>query len=368
MIFWLMIILICSLLPLIKKNNILLSISWFILTVSSALRYKVGTDYAQYEYIYTMLATGGETSKELGYYYLFLLSDLLSGNAQTIFIFFSILISSFYYLFVVKSARFFKKEIRYEYSYLMLLLFIAFYYFQSMNQIRQFVAIAIAVYGLLFYVEKRYFLSCFWILLASLFHSSSILLLVFIPFLNIRVNFKIVTVLMAAFIIFNPIEKLISLYVQFKFPYYGYLSYVEFASETSIIGLITTCVSSGFLLFFVYFHKIGNKKVHNIVQNIIIIYVFFRYVALDFEEINRVANYFKPFIFIYISYIGVNSVKRLLSANVVFVISSYSILLLTLLIYIYRSSSDVTYSHYTINYCFISKSICPVVISTNLWN
>ena len=60
--------------------------------------------------------------------------------------------------------------------------FFALYFFQTMNGLRQFIAVAIAFYASKYLIEKRYVKYCLLVFIASLFHISALIsLLSFIP-------------------------------------------------------------------------------------------------------------------------------------------------------------------------------------------
>ncbi|HGF5257241.1 TPA: EpsG family protein [Vibrio parahaemolyticus] len=367
MLFWLVLILFTTFIPILRRENYLLVISWVILTLFSALRYHVGPDFIQYEYIYSTLTSGGTTAKEVGYYFIVMFSDFIGGNAQTVFIIFSIIISTFFYLFISRSSNFFEENSRYEYKYLMLLFFIAFYYFQSMNQIRQFAAIAVSLFALLCFVNKKILLSVILIFFASSFHVSALLLLGLLPFMTIKMSHKALIILLVSIAFIEPINLIKSIYINLKLPYYGYLAYVEFANETSMVGRLSTYISSIVIVTMLSFLNIPNKRMETVFKNAIVLYITFRLMALDFEQINRIANYFKPFVFVMFSILVLELFNKYIYKRMA--LSAFFFMLLTFssAIYIYRSSSDISYSHYTLNYCILSDSVCPIVISENLW-
>lgn len=62
-----------------------------------------------------------------------------------------------------------------------MLIFYLLFYNDSLNLIRQYLALSIGFYGIQFIVVRKYFISIFWIVLASQFHSSVWILLMYFP-------------------------------------------------------------------------------------------------------------------------------------------------------------------------------------------
>ena len=99
------------------------------------------------------------------------------------------------------------------------------YAFNSVNGIRQFIALAI-IFIFFPYVQKRQFIKFFIVIMfACLFHKSAIICLSFYWLYRIEINFKnIFLIVTSSFILFLFFEQFSSLYVSFGVNYAGYIN------------------------------------------------------------------------------------------------------------------------------------------------
>lgn len=158
-----------------KKNQIFFFIlSTLPLTLLSAFRYKVGTDYIEtYEKSFIYIKYGNEIDGyDLGFTLLNKLILLFTGNPQWLFVITSIIISFFIFNAIKRSQN----------IELSLFLYVATgLYFMGMNQVKQFVGMSICLYALYFYEKNKIYNSFILIFIASSFHLAN--LIFFIPIL-----------------------------------------------------------------------------------------------------------------------------------------------------------------------------------------
>lgn len=189
-------------------KNVLLLFNIFFFFIPSTFvmgfRYGVGTDYNSYESIFVSINQNIQTTMvdniEYGFYYLNKFLSLLTNNPQSIFVLSSLLIMGFYISGIYKRSRD---------NSLSFLLFIGLgYYFNSMNGLRQFIAIAIvffATHYLETFEKGSNFKFITWVVIASLFHKTALIMLIFlicVKYLKGRFFF-IVTGLISLFIFLN---------------------------------------------------------------------------------------------------------------------------------------------------------------------
>ena len=151
-----------------KIMSILVSIC---LIIFSGFRYQVGTDYTSYARLFELIKIYGRYYNiEWGYFGLVKLCHQIGGNAQLVFLIFSIATVFFVYRYI----EYFSKDV--ELSWFIFVC-IGPYYLSTFNGMRQWLAIAIFAYSLRYVQEKRFWHYAFLNCISGLFHFSSFLLL-----------------------------------------------------------------------------------------------------------------------------------------------------------------------------------------------
>ena len=162
-----------------KKTKIFFYIIILYITLISAIRYNVGQDYKHWIDVYSSIEegnTGGEYV-ELGY-------KLLNIIIQ------KIPFLNVYYLFGITSIFIIcgfgysiKKNVEQKYWFLAIFIFIGSgIFFATLNLVRQYISIVIILLALPFLKEKKYVKYCISVIIATLFHTSSLVMLFFLIF------------------------------------------------------------------------------------------------------------------------------------------------------------------------------------------
>src|ERR1035437_7444476 len=192
MVLYLFLVLFLLIGSLLKQNKKIFILSFFILLLIGGLRgISVGTDTINYKDLYSGVELKGF---EVGYYYL---NDYIISHGYNfqIMIFISMLLCLFPVFFVVNriSSR----------PLLSITLYVLLYfYFNSFNVMRQ--SIAISVFFLaLYFLQKNnkfgYFIS---IIIAALFHTTALIVLVTYPFYKINMHkFIYIILILISFLI-----------------------------------------------------------------------------------------------------------------------------------------------------------------------
>ncbi|WP_392340470.1 EpsG family protein [Moritella marina] len=329
------------------------SISWFFLFFVAAFRYNVGTDYIAYHEMYIYKDKMYE-HKEIGYR---LFVDFFSNvgfSPQFFFFLFSLLtLFLFYkgYSYIFNNERF--------YFYLATLLFIPFYYFATLNVVRQALAASIFFYSIRFILEKSFFKYLICILIASLFHYSAIVCLIL--YLTSKVKFSnyrkyLLYIVFVLFIIINPISILVDIYVSFKLPLYYHFNSIEYGVGVSGFGKVMAIILFVFVIFSSnYINK--DNHIENVFFNMIICFVFIKIIALDYSIIDRFSNYFKPVLVVFFI-LFLNNMMKKIKGGALFlpaVTILFAVLYSMLVIYI-RGSEIVEYNQYSIDLILYGKS------------
>lgn len=144
-----------------------------VLFLLSAFRDGVGTDYLHYQYLFNSYLTGtdGEwQSVEPGFQLIFKVTSIFSNDSRLFFVLTSFLILCCFFIAFLKYSR----------SVLLsVFLFITlYYYFNSLNGVRQFLAMALVLcFSTRSLAERNFLKYLISIIFASLFHMSALFML-----------------------------------------------------------------------------------------------------------------------------------------------------------------------------------------------
>lgn len=200
----------------IRKSRYLPIIGLLFIILISAIRFDIGWDYGSYyESVYPYLDLDSISKKEpisreiikLSYTY---------GYPPLLFIVFSLL------TYGIAGYAIFKYSAN---VYISMLVYLAFFYLQTLGIIRQGLAISIIIMAIPSLMKKKYVVYSILVLIAYFVHSSSIIAFVFIP-LFIITNRKALVLIMG-FAIFSFYS--LKIIVESFFP--GYMNYLLNASQ-----------------------------------------------------------------------------------------------------------------------------------------
>ena len=219
---------------------------FLLLFLLSAMRYMTGHDYNTYVMLSHDIAHGGYSVTEIGFkaIVLFVYKVMNSENFLVIFgIFAAVMVCFFLYGFYKQSRDF----------GLTFFLYMAFgLYFQSFSTVRYYLAISVVFVSIGFFARKAYIKGLLFVLLASLFHKSA---LIVIPVYFLagfkwkKIHVVIVTILASTGLIFNEfyLDVMLKLYP-------SYLTSGEYIG-TGGISIINVARSFAVFLLGLYFWK-----------------------------------------------------------------------------------------------------------------
>jgi len=285
-------------------------ILFFILLIFAAFREGIGTDYYSYE----MLFFNPETSfSEIGFVILNKVLHFFSSDSRIFFIVSSLII------LIPFAISIYSNSLSPIYS---LLLFIALYYFHSLNLVRQFMVIAIfQLYGVNYIIENKLFLYIFLVIILTTIHFSAIILIPFYFIVRKKYHFIFyfgswffsLTFLFNKFklldLIYNNVSKISETFVYNPkiVTYYDTLGNILIEEKTYYRLIL-------FNLFFLVFLFLKEKlliydKRYLIWFNLFFLSIFFRNVLNQFAALYRLQYYFEfsfifllPILFKYFNY------------------------------------------------------------------
>ncbi|MBQ9122962.1 MAG: EpsG family protein [Lachnospiraceae bacterium] len=234
--------------PALKRSYKVWAILSFLpLTIIGAVRYNVGTDYEPiYSVLYYSITSGGEGFKEFGFNWLNQFTHIFCETPALMFGLVAFLTMLFTFM------AYYQQSVNVCMSIYVFVF--GMFYFNSLNQIRQALAMAFMTYAMKYMWRREHwkFFAC--VLVASAFHVSS---LVYIPvyFLyNLRLNVKVHIVILVLATVLQPVASKLIQFVISLTPYGWYLdsaysnlgfSLITFAFAVVMICLYYYCYLAG---------------------------------------------------------------------------------------------------------------------------
>lgn len=262
---------------------------WFI----AGLRYAVGTDYNTYKWYFDNIHFFGFEFPhfERGYYFINYIVSLFTDNSQYLFLVTSFLII---FLFHITLKNF---SVSYALS-IFLFVTIAFYY-ESLNVIRQYLAVAITFFSIRYIINKNFKKFLLTVVLASFFHTTAIILVPFywISRIKIRnISYFSILVITTVFSFFTTnIVGLVSKFIP-KFAYY-----INYYREGASANTVTMILLAILIFSLLYKKKLNEIDINsNIYINLMFFGLLFVILSRDNIIFYRAALYFYVFILILI--------------------------------------------------------------------
>lgn len=252
----------------LKKTNIFF---WALITgifLVSAFRYDVGQDYQHWTDVYEWIKEGLPAGNyvEIGYRFLNAFIQILP-------------FSHVYLLFIVTSAfiifgfgYLIYKNVDKKYWFLAVFIFIGSgIFFASLNLVRQYVAVVITTLGIPFLLKKKYAIFILFTLLATLFHTSALIMIAFMIFYLLfkeQKHHKALIVIYALSILFMIVDlRQIIGWFQFMIPerWRWYLQ-SEFLTDRNYSAIVKQLVPNAILIFVLWKRKemIEKNKINDI--------------------------------------------------------------------------------------------------------
>lgn len=177
----------------------------------SALRYDLGTDYLRrYNFDYHRIANGiNVKNMEIGFKAIIRLCLLFSQESTVLFIVTSAITIGLIMYTIITRSKFPILSV--------LIFFLVGFFFDSLNIVRQYLAISLVVAAYPFLLEKKkYFLYALFVILAGLMHSTAFIMLVLILFNKKMIaNWKVVIPITFVILVLNEnLMEIVKLCVQ----------------------------------------------------------------------------------------------------------------------------------------------------------
>ncbi len=261
----------------------------------AAVRYDVGVDYFNiywrfYESVEAGRTTiiGSNVSMDVGLRALNAFLLRLSDSPITFFIFSSILI----YFSIFRYVK--KQQERIMLSVMCFLL--SGIYFTSLNIVRQFIAIAIVLWGWKFLKERKMlpYIGC--CIFASLFHLSSLIMVVFYFLQYINITKKSFGKILVAAICATPIIKVVFEFIVVNTRYSYYLNNKLYVVDYDLAGTVYAILLTAFAFW--RYKECEKKTGFDFLFKMLLCYDVVICMSYFIPLCNRISIYFKLFIFL----------------------------------------------------------------------
>ncbi len=265
-----------------KKVFLILSFIPFFLVM--ALRYGIGYDYlAIYTPIFKHIVSGVNVNWDIGMVILCKIIGIFSKDEFFFFFITSAITSIFFYKSIIENS---------DFPWMSLLIYvIGGMYIDSLNVVRQYVAISIFIYSLKYVRNKDFIKYLFLIIIASLFHNSAFMLIPAYWLLSSKPSLKRNIILLLIMISLMPVANMLFLKLISITKYSYYIDSSYGSANPTYSELI---ISSILLIISILFSKQNKNNInYNIYSNMT--FLFFCTSLLSFKILlaYRLVMYFK---------------------------------------------------------------------------
>lgn len=227
-------------------NRVAVFAIYCLMTGVSACRIAVGNDYWVYRDNFKLISQGRKVSSEFGFNYIVKWIQQLFGYDKylPVFAFFSILTVFFFVKALHDQGRYF--------SFSLFLLMTGGYYFNSLNSVRYYLALAISLFSMKYVLRGEYGKFILLILAGAMFHKSILLVIPvylaakFFAAVNLKRRHYVMGAVFAATLIFG--QDFYRQIIFYFYPYYknsafdnGRLSYINILKCVCVLLLCLIC-------------------------------------------------------------------------------------------------------------------------------
>ena len=221
------------------RNVIIALLSAFPLIYIASIRYNVGQDYFTYVNLFKRIANGTNTYPvEPLYLWMNKIVAFLHGDYPWVFALSAVIFSVFTFLCIKNDSPY--------YCLSVFLLVTTGYYFAFFNAMRQFIGCAILLWGIHYALERRKIPFIITFLIATGFHTSSILFFPVYFLVNRKLNRRlIICIAVFVFALSRPISTLLIRVLSFT----RYAYYIGGRFDTDSQGFVTLAINIAIFIF-----------------------------------------------------------------------------------------------------------------------
>lgn len=270
------------------KSDFFFYLSFVTLTLFSGLRFDVGVDFISYSQMFVDFKNGDALFLvEPANMFIINMVNMFNIDHQVIFLIYSLIIISGVFYFIKKLSP--SKELS-----ILLFVTIGIFYFSTFNGIRQWAAMSMMVIAIVKLIEAKHIQFVLFIILASLFHLSAIILF-FLVFFKFRFKFFYLIVILFG----SMLATELLLFIINNSQYAIYLNGLKFDQKGNpLLLLIYISILIYILWFLGYFSRKITLNTQEIVllnmnlMSILILILGYK-LNIDFLSLMRVNMYFQ---------------------------------------------------------------------------
>lgn len=218
------------------------------MTFVSVFRYQVGTDWPIYHDYFHWIAQGTDKFTEPLFNLLNRVIYIFTNDSWWLFAICAFLICYFTF------RAFMEQSVNPAFSILIFVL--SGDYFNSQNQIRQALAMAIFLYAMKYMKERNWIKYFFFIIIATLIHTSAIVYAPLYFLYGRKVNAKLLGTIYAGTVVLLPIMNKVLVYIVSKTKYNWYFQSGYNMNDFYLLGFLVT---SFYLVLFLFYYYYGQK-------------------------------------------------------------------------------------------------------------
>lgn len=251
----------------------------------SGLRYYVGTDYPIYRDIFNIIRYGGTVSGiEKGYLWANRIVSFFTSDYQAIIFVMAVVTVSCYFVSIALLSS--------DVLVSILIWVFSLCFFESMNTVRQSLAVSLFLFSLYFLYNKKWWWYFFIILLASYFHFSAVILLFVYWMVKRKSNIKWHMGLMLGILVLGQFLNKVILYLPLPDRYLKYFDNITAYTDFRLMDFAIALLVWGFGWYFHRFVKADQREKYDFFLNLQFIAVVISLISGNVPMVYRVLQYF----------------------------------------------------------------------------
>lgn len=273
-------------------RNLILFCSLLMITLFFGLRFNVGVDYMSYynncfnnAYLKPQKGTG--EIFEPGFQLFYRIIDYFNFPPWAFFILTGFILNSFLYEAIKENSE--------NYFFSIFVYFANGIFFNTLNALRQFIAVMIVFWGYRYCVRRNFIKWAVTIFIAATIHKSAIMIVPIYFFVNHRYKKVTINILIIIAILlkqFNTGEILKSIISLFPPPYNGYAFALDLLKNTGS-GIISYLLAVIVFILNNYENTIFNRK-YNVFFNLFVLCTICLNIFYQYFVVTRIMDYFLP--------------------------------------------------------------------------
>lgn len=284
------------------KTKVFRQMAIFFLIVITSLRYNFGVDYITYSQAFERMKVGVYTDNfEIGYLFLNKFVIFLGQNFNFVLLIIGIFNYIFLYLAIEKNVKRFK--------WLSIFLYLIYFdlFFYSLSAIRQSIVVGIFLFSLQYIVDKKFIKYLIYMLVGSLFHMTSLLLIpiyFLYHYLKDKNLIRLVifsTLLLSIYLFFDKILYLIKPFLSKRYAYYLFIEKNEVPNNL-FLGIVIYVVMILYIILIKHLQK-KEDEVYLTVSAIGILIFFILKIMQNLNYYGIIPRFQMYFYCLYILYI-----------------------------------------------------------------